>query len=369
VVVVGLVATPPDHPATIAAQLATDLGDLLRERVDDQVRWDVRTGWGTVSPRRGGGIEALLDDVAQRRENEGWDIAICLTDIPLQIERVPLVAHASARRRVGLVSLPALGFGQRRAARAAVAGLVEGLAGKLPEARPELDEERVGRMVENVAPIRRVVDHAEDGEVGFAASAVHGRLRLILGMVRANRPGRAVIGLSKLVIVAIGAAAFSLTQNSVWQIADALDGVRLTIIMLIALAALVIYLIVGHDLWEQPSEHSPKEQVRLFNLGTVLTLGLAVVVLYIPLLVGTTAAGRLLLDPSVLEQELGRPVGLADYATLAWLISSLATVGGAVGSGLEDEEKVRAAAYGYHPEPVGWRDEQDGQGQSKKRAS
>jgi hypothetical protein len=61
----------------------------------------------------------------------------------------------------------------------------------------------------------------------------------------------------------------------------------------------------------------------------------------------------------VLEQNIGHPVGLRDYLTLAWIISSMATVGGAIGSGLEDEEDVRAAAYGYHPTPGGWRDEQD----------
>ncbi|MEV4642027.1 hypothetical protein AB0J80_32235 [Actinoplanes sp. NPDC049548] len=55
------------------------------------------------------------------------------------------------------------------------------------------------------------------------------------------------------------------------------------------------------------------------------------------------------------------PVGFTDYLTLAWLISSLATVGGAIGSGLEDEDTVRAAAYGYHPQPAGWRDEKDAQ--------
>jgi hypothetical protein len=68
-------------------------------------------------------------------------------------------------------------------------------------------------------------------------------------------------------------------------------------------------------------------------------------------------AAALLIDTSVLEQTLQRPVDLTDYLTLAWLISSLATVGGAIGSGLEDEETVRAAAYGYYPEPGGWQDE------------
>jgi hypothetical protein len=56
-----------------------------------------------------------------------------------------------------------------------------------------------------------------------------------------------------------------------------------------------------------------------------------------------------------LGQTLGRPVGPGDYLTLAWIISSMATVGGTIGSG-EDEDTVRAAAYGYHPEPAGWRE-------------
>ncbi|MDT7650981.1 MAG: hypothetical protein QOI36_2387 [Pseudonocardiales bacterium] len=357
VVVVGLLATPPDQPAEVARKLAVDLGDLLTERVDDRVRWEVRTGWGPVSPRRDGGIDALLDDVAQRRKNEGWDVAICLTDLPLQVDRVPLVAHASAARRVGLISLPALGVSQLRAVRAAVAGLVEGLAGDLSAGRQRPGDRRLAQMVEKVGPIRRVVDHTDDGEVGFASSRIAGRLRLVLGMVRANRPGRALLGLSKLLVGAFGTAAFAMAQNTIWQMGDALDGLRLTVIMVLGLATLVTWLIVRHDLWEKASEHTPKELARLFNIGTVLTLALAAAVCYLLLLGTTSTAAALLIDPSVLQQNVGHPVGPGDYLTLAWLISSLATVGGAVGSGLEDEDQVRAAAYGYHPEPLGWQDQ------------
>lgn len=112
------------------------------------------------------------------------------------------------------------------------------------------------------------------------------------------------------------------------------------------------WLIVAHDLWEKPERKTPRELARMYNLGTVLTLALATAVSYVVLFIGTLLAAALLTDTSVLRQTLQRPVHATDYLTLAWIISSLATVGGAIGSGLEDEQTVRAAAYGHHPEPA-----------------
>jgi serine phosphatase RsbU (regulator of sigma subunit)/PAS domain-containing protein len=58
-------------------------------------------------------------------------------------------------------------------------------------------------------------------------------------------------------------------------------------------------------------------------------------------------AALLLVVPELLSAALGHPAGLADYAELAWLTSSLATVGGALGAGLETDEAVRQAAYSH----------------------
>jgi hypothetical protein len=359
-VVVGLVATPPDHPARIVRQLADELADLLARELDDRVRWEVRTGWGPIAPRRDGGVEALLDDVAQRREREGWDVAICLTDLPLQMQRVPIVVRSSTARHAAVLSLPALGLGQVRAVRAVAPGLVREL---LPPSRigGAPDHPEPLKHLVNVAPaIHRVVGAGDDGENGLVASRVRGGLRLVTGMVRANRPGRALLGLSKLLVGAFGTAAFALTTNTIWRMGDALSAVRLTAIMVLGIGSLIAWLIIAHDLWEKPGDGTPPEQARLFNIGTVLTLGLATALSYVALFVGTAAAAWLLIRPSVLEQSLRPPIGLADYLTLAWIVSSLATVGGAIGSGLEDEETVRAAAYGYHPDPGGWRDETGG---------
>jgi hypothetical protein len=359
-VVVGLVATPPDYPARVAARLTAELAGRLAERVDADVRWTVREGWGEVAPRRDGGLEALLDDLARRRTDAGWDVAICLTDLPLHTERVPLVVQTSARRRVAMVSLPALGLRQLRAVRAVVPDLVGRLLTDASDERVPAAGWAPAELASRVAAIRRVVGEGDAGELGYVASRLTGRVRLLTGMVRANRPGRALLGLSKLLVGAFGTAAFALTNSTIWQVGDALGGLRLSVIMMLGLTALVAWLIVAHDLWEKPNRETPAELARMFNLGTMLTLTLATALSYVVLFVGTVLAAALLIDRSALQQTLQRPVDITDYLALAWPISSLATVGGAIGSGLEDEETVRAAAYGYHPEPGGWRDERDG---------
>lgn len=44
---------------------------------------------------------------------------------------------------------------------------------------------------------------------------------------------------------------------------------------------------------------------------------------------------------------LRHQVGPGEYLILAWLAASLATIVGALGSTLEDEDTVRDAVYGY----------------------
>jgi hypothetical protein len=73
----------------------------------------------------------------------------------------------------------------------------------------------------------------------------------------------------------------------------------------------------------------------------------AVLFSYAVLFVLVLVAALIFLESSFLQSNLGHPVGLTDYVRLAWMTSSLATVAGALGSGLEDEETVREATYGY----------------------
>ena len=122
-------------------------------------------GWGEVAPRRDGGAEALLDDLASRRTDDRWDVAICLTDLPLHTERMPLIAQTSAHRRVAMVSLPALGLRQLRAVRAVVPDLVGRLLTDASDERVPPAGWAPAEMASRVAVIRRVIGEGDAGEM------------------------------------------------------------------------------------------------------------------------------------------------------------------------------------------------------------
>jgi hypothetical protein len=118
-----------------------------------------------------------------------------------------------------------------------------------------------------------------------------------------------------------------------------------------SVAAVVMTLVVGAGLWERmPARRAARKQVILFNLATVATVLFGVLVLYLALFALNVLGALLLLPEGPVRAVTGEPVGLLDRVELAWLTTSLATVGGALGAGLETDEAVREAAYGYSPD-------------------
>lgn len=88
---------------------------------------------------------------------------------------------------------------------------------------------------------------------------------------------------------------------------------------------------------------------KLYNLTTVITIGIGVICYYIVLFLCFFLVLFLFIPLSLLESStgVGHPVGTWYFFSLAWVASSLATWLGALGAGLADEEKVLKATYGY----------------------
>ena len=382
-VVLGLIPAP-DIPEMIAKQIAPELPELLGRHVDNRVSWDVSV---VVDPLTGTGRESpeILDACQERLQQEGWDLAICLTDLPVYRSGNLVVADVSEQRKVAGLSLPVLGATRLRLrVREATLQLVDELYAMNSELRqddeerePETDAEgaaglpghRPHRLVERrpaefVAPFQRVEPPDEDMketdvDARFVAPGVRGHLRLWAGMVLANRPWKLFPSFKGTLAAAFATGAYVLVIPTLWGLADAVGWARLLALMITAIVAMVVWIIVAHDLWERLSEREAPHWVALYNGVTALTMSVAVLLAYAVLFALIILAAWVFVPGDYFQSTLRHPVGLGDYLILAWMATSLATVAGALGASLEDEDTVRDAAYGYRQRRRQQKKEQD----------
>lgn len=348
----GLISDP-DFPELVADNLAR----VLPEHLSDPQGWVVEVEVDPITAGKHSTAE-ILRAVRRRREQRGWDYAICVTDLPVRLDHRPVLADANVEQRVAVVSLPALGGAQpQRRAKQVILQLLDELTG--PTGHPARNGNTGRRrglrspLTDLLAPIRRETV-TEDGEVDirYRATRTRGRLRLLTGMVRTNRPWRLVFGLSSALAAALATSAYALSSSTVWQIGDELGPARHLGIAMASVVLLVVWLITAHHLWETRRRNSARdrEQVMFYNASTVLTLGIGVVCMYLGLFVLSFGIATFLISTELLARNLGHPVGWGSYFTLAWGVTTMGVIAGALGSSLETDADVRRAAYGYREE-------------------
>ena len=363
-VVLGLLA-PPQMLRDVVEDLAAELPQALSEHVSDRVSWKVQVvrdprvpdveGSPDVEGGYEKGREEALENIREWRRQEGWDLAVCMTDLPLlRSDGRVVVAEASPQQDVALVSLPALGVIRRRQhAREAIVQFVREVFGEslgLGWKGEGRRDESGGRFTEVVASGGRVATGADHGHSQLVMPAGLGQLRLVVGMVRATHPFRVILGLSYALTAALGTAAFTVLTGTIWQLSGELGSVRLLALMVVSVVAMIVYIIVVHDLWYRPSGREDREYTVLFNATTVITLTLGALSFYAALFAATLVAEAFVIEGSVLGGAIGRTPGLGDFAALAWITTSLSMLGGALGSGLQTSNEVREASYTYHRE-------------------
>ena len=350
-VTLGLIPAP-DIPETRARELAPQLPKLLENRVDGDVSWEVPV---VVDPLTGTDREApeILDVCRERMLGEGWDLAICLTDLPVYRDGTLVAADVSAKRGVAGLSLPAMGAMRLRPK---ARDLTLQLAGELYERTKERgtdDPPDPGTQpTGSLGSFRRVDPSDEDMkamdvDARFAAPGALGHLRLWSGMVLANRPWKMLPAFKGAIAAAFATGAYVLAISSMWLLADAVGFWRLLLLMVTAIVAMVVWIIIAHHLWERPEDRERREWASLYNGVSVLSVSAAVLLAYAILFALLFVAAWVFVPGSYFQSTLKHPIGFGEYLTLSWLGASLATVAGALGASLEDEERVREASYGY----------------------
>ena len=347
ITVVALLADP-DAPTEIAQRIAQILPPRLADKSSHGRRFDVHV----ISEPFSSGTEdppTLMRRIIDRARGENWDIVVALTELPLHSHGRKLVVDLSHEHGSALLSLPPLG-GLRLHARTrrAVEEVVLGLASPPATGMPSESRPRLGPFVGRLAPIHPgQVGEDEPADLRYVVTGPRGHLRVLVGMVRANRPWRLVPGLSKALAAALATGAIATVNSTLWTLAESLSALRLVIAMVGSVALMIGWLIVDAHLWHRSTEVSreAKQKARLYNASTIITLGIGVLVCYGGLFLINLVWALFIINGRVFASMTQTPLHATEYLTLSWLVASVATVGGALGSGLESDEAIRAAAY------------------------
>ena len=324
-----LLLADPGAPAAIAERLSDTLPRALTNAVGADDEWDVSVRHHAYPINEDDAVSDVVDVLDLDVEE---DIVIYLTDQPRRDGTTPVIADISVPDRLGVISIPGVGglFVDRR---------VKNLA------RTVVAE--VSRQVEqHHASTRRLTRKQDDDVIRYLAPSAFSRLRLLAGMVYANRPWRLTLGMSKVLMAAFATGAVSLAYPTMWQLSDTMGPWRLSAVTLLATAALITWLIVEHDLWERPPSPEERERAVLYNASTVVTLTVGVVIFHAGLYVLLLVTAWWTIPPQLVSQNIGHPAGPSSLFLMAWLVAGVATLGGALGSGMEDDEAVKAATYG-----------------------
>lgn len=368
----GLIPAP-ELPERVAHLIADELPELLERHTDDRHEWRVECVTDALI-----GAEDSTDDVvaqaARIKQDNGWDYVICITDLPLFRDDHLTLAEASEDLGVAIISQPALGISPlKQRLREAILHLVNemhhGSAGKererqqqhLEHGRKAREQSGIGnhnsrelmgrRFSERLVPIQRVTprdDEERNVDVRFvSAGKWRGYAKLLGGMVRANRPWTILPAFRRIIAVAFATGAYGLIFPSLWKLSAAYELYRFAILMIAAIAAMVIWLILDHGLWEPRRYSASNRLTGFYNLTTVLTLTAGVACYYAILFALFLVAVILFVPASLLESTVGQSINWLNFPALAWLAASVATVAGALGSSLESDETIRSATYGY----------------------
>lgn len=354
--VVGLVADP-GLPLRLAEDMAQTLPEVLSARLGDATDWEVRVVERALPVSADGGM-ILPEAVHELADQQGWDTVVAVVDLPRFEDGRGVVADVVPAERWAVVCVPALGVlrirHRLRETLARVVGHVLGEehVGAAEDLEFDADSGHTRTdLSAGLTPLPHTETRAEtegllpDGTRSGTvfARGLRGRLRLLSGMVAANRPLRMPRSMSWTLASAGAVGAYGVFFGSIWVLSNEMSVGRLTAVMLVSLALLVVWLITANGMWTRSA--GSRGRAGLDNAATLVTVGVAVCVLYAGLFLGLALVAGLIIPQGYLAAELGGSAGVGDYVALAWLATSMGMIAGAVGSSFDDSTAIRTATY------------------------
>ncbi|WP_407272959.1 hypothetical protein [Radiobacillus sp. PE A8.2] len=345
----------PEFPEKMVRRLAEILPNAFKDYIDDTVDWNIEIKADPIT-----GAAETADEITEKAEREiqasNFDYVISVTDLPIFSKKDVVLASSNLNKKVSQISLPAFGFKPMRKRLKdtiiqMMKDLYNGKSNSMEEKEDGVFSQSKHKISRLLSPIRRKMTEKSEDTIFqyYVMPRLNGKLRILMGMVHANRPLKIFSSFKKVIAIAFATGAYGLIFPSLWNLSVVYEPARYIILMFTAIGSMVLWIILVHNLWEKPSFWNKRKIRRMYNATTIITLSVAVVFYYIILFVLFFLSVRLLIPEQLFSSQsvLKEKVTLENYIHLTWLVTSFATLGGAIGAGLEDDELVSKATYSY----------------------
>lgn len=352
---IGLVVAP-GVTEKLAQSLIDDIPNILSEQDNHQRDWQVDL---VVDPLTGfaESVEEIFKKIQDYHDKREWDYIVGITDLPMFYHQNVLALDINKKNGAAIFSYPAFGWRPvKNRFKHAIVTIINELHYSEREHVGYDDNNRVKKELNKQFPFSRIekteVHLKETGNNHLrylSNSRSLGMMRLVSGMTFANNPLNMMASLSNIVAIAFTTGAFGLIFSTMWNMGLDFSVWRLFGISIMAILGMLVWIMVSHGLWESTKEAKHKRIVMLYNLTTIMTLFIAIVIYYMILYSLFLIAEIVLLPPGFLGQQVGLegPASVQLYLSIPWFATSISTVAGAIGAGLLNDQLIKESTYGY----------------------
>lgn len=100
---------------------------------------------------------------------------------------------------------------------------------------------------------------AESPDEARSRQPEHNDLRLVTRGGLANSPWRLFLSFRTVIAASFATGAYALIFPTIWQLGDTFGWPHLVGLTVAAIVALILWMIVGHDLWERPTHEADQD--------------------------------------------------------------------------------------------------------------
>lgn len=338
---VGLVPSPGlahEHVTKIIPKVKR----LLSQRINDDSQWnfDVKEDLIIGSAED---VHESVDKAEQIKNEKNWDFAICVTDLPSISGKRVVVSDFDNDKQVAMLSLPSLGaIDLKRKLISSITTMIEQLYYNEPLKKPSthpLIHLRSVEPAEDESAKRRYIN----------TLMLISWIQLICGLTRANKPWKNVFNFKKIISVAFATGTYVSIFSMPWELSVIYSPLRFIILMIISIVGMAGWLFYAHRLIERKTAKSQRTYRWIYNATTMLTLVVITLINYFVLYILLTISITLFVPVSLFNSWTSAQAEFTfmNYVRLIWFVSSLGLLAGAMGSTVENEEKIRKITYSY----------------------